>query len=118
MYAQGPNVLNLNSYANEDVEYEPYHEEDEEGNADSQAIEEQFEAFVRDAQRYDEIISKVGKTVDETSAEEYFITDFFPTAIYETTYELDEEKRIIAITDPEMARMMENLERGNRNLKE
>ena len=118
MYAQGPNALNLNSYANEEPEYSAYHEEKEEDKYDSQAIEEQFEEFVKDIQRYDEIISKVGKNVDDVSAEEYFITDFYPNFVFETTYEMDEEKRIIASTDPEMAKLMENLERGNRNLKE
>lgn len=56
--------------------------------------------------------------MDEATIEEYFITDFYPSFVFECTYEADEEKRIIASTDPEMAKMMDNLERGNRNLKE
>ena len=92
MYARGPNVLNLNVYTNQDDQYPEYEGQEEDPNIDSQAIEEQFETFVKDIQRYDEIITKVGKNVDEASAEEYFITEFYPTFAFECTYDKDEEK--------------------------
>lgn len=37
-----------------------------------------FDNYIKDIQRYDEILGKVTKSLDEISAEEYFITDFYP----------------------------------------
>lgn len=50
--------------------------------------------------------------------EEYFITDFYPTFALNCTYELDQEKKIISDTDIELGKIMDNLERSNKNLKE
>ena len=85
---------------------------------DTNAIEEQFDNFVKDIQRYDEILSKVAKNIDDVNSEDYFITDFYPQFISECVYEDDEEKKVIVNTDPELAKVIANLERTNRVLKE
>jgi len=51
------------------------------------------------------------------SAEEYFITDFYPEFAVNCTYENDQEKKIIAHHDIELSKVIDNLERNNRNLK-
>ena len=73
---------------------------------------------MKDIQNYNEIINDLAKNVDQANAREYFITDFYPEFALNSTYEDDEEKRIVATTDPELAKIMENLERNNRILKE
>ena len=42
----------------------------------------------------------MAKNIDEVNSEEHFITDFYPPFISDCVYEDDEEKKIIASTDP------------------
>lgn len=82
------------------------------------AIEEQFDSFVRDMQKYDRILSEVARNIEEIDAEGDFITDFYPRFVSEATYEEEQEKRIVNNTDPELAKVILSLERNNKLLKE
>ena len=55
-------------------------------NIDIKAIEDQFDNFVRDMQKYDKILSEVAKNIEEIDADADFITDFYPKFISESTY--------------------------------
>ena len=69
-------------------------------------------------QRYDQVLSQVARSIDQINSEGQFITDFYPEFITESVYEEDQEKKIVGSTDPELAKVMANLERSNRVLKE
>jgi hypothetical protein len=47
-------------------------------NIDIKAIEDQFDTFVKDMQKYDKILSEVAKNIEEIDGEGDFITDFYP----------------------------------------
>lgn len=70
MLSKGPNALNLHSYAQVEPEIAEYNEPNSEEmrEIDTNAIEEQFDTFVKDIQRYDEILSKVAKNIDEVNS--------------------------------------------------
>lgn len=87
-------------------------------NIDVKAIEDQFDNFVEEMQRYDQILSDVAKNIEEIDGEKQFITDFYPSFIWESTYEQDQEKKIVANSDPELAKIILNLERNNKLLKD
>jgi hypothetical protein len=60
MQAKGPNALNMNAYVNGDEEEEgDYMEEatSSRPNIDIKSIEDQFDNFVKDMQKYDKILS-------------------------------------------------------------
>jgi hypothetical protein len=67
MQAKGPNALNMNAYINGDESEGEYPEEGTSSrpNIDNRAIEEQFDEFVKDMQKYDRILSAVGKQIEE-----------------------------------------------------
>lgn len=65
MQAKGPNALNMNAYVNGDESEGEYPEEEGSSrpNIDTKAIEEQFDSFVRDMQKYDRILSEVARSI-------------------------------------------------------
>ena len=81
-------------------------------------IEEQFDYFVREMQKYDRVLNEVAKNIEEIDGEGEFITDFYPQFIWECNYENEQEKQIIRNTDPELAKVLQNLEKNNKVLKE
>jgi uncharacterized membrane-anchored protein YhcB (DUF1043 family) len=87
-------------------------------NIDIKSIEDQFDNFVKEMQKYDKILSEVAKNIEDLDGEGEFITDFYPKFISESTYEEEQEKRIVANTDPELAKIIFNLEKNNKLLKE
>ena len=120
MQAKGPNALNINAYVNGEEEEGEYLEEatSSRPNIDIKAIEDQFDTFVRDMQKYDRILSEVARNIEEIEADGDFITDFYPKFISDSTYEEEQEKRIVNNTDPDLAKVIANLERSNKLLKE
>lgn len=120
MQAKGPNALNINAYVNGEEDDADYLEEvtSSRPNIDIKAIEDQFDNFVRDMQKYDKILSEVAKNIEEIDADGEFITDFYPKFISESTYEEEQEKRIVNNTDPDLAKVIFNLEKNNKLLKE
>jgi hypothetical protein len=97
MQARGPNALNMNAYVNGEEEDADFLEEGTSSrpNIDIRAIEDQFDTFVKDMQKYDKILSEVAKNIDDIDGERDFITDFYPKFISESTYEEDQEKRVV-----------------------
>lgn len=67
---------------------------------------------------YDKILSDIAKNIEDIGGEGDFITDFYPKFIWESTYEEDQQKKIVVNTDPELAKIIQNLERNNKVLKE
>ena len=72
MQPRGPNALNMMAYANSQEEEE--NEELEEGassrpNINHKDIEEQFDNFVKDMQKYDKILSEVAQSIEEIEGE-------------------------------------------------
>lgn len=67
MQAKGPNALNIHAYMNGDEEEGEYMEEGASSrpNIDVKSIEDQFDNFVKDMQKYDEILSNVAKNIEE-----------------------------------------------------
>lgn len=55
-------------------------------NIDIKSIEDQFDNFVKDMQKYDKILSEVAKNIEEIDGDGEFITDFYPKFISESTY--------------------------------
>ena len=100
--AKGPNALNIIQYMHGEEEEGEYTEEGASSrpNIDVKAIEEQFDNFVLQMQQYDQILSQVAKNIDEIDGEKEFITDFYPKFIWESTYQEEQEKKIVANTDP------------------
>ncbi len=91
--AKGPNTLNLMQYMQGEDDQQQYM--DEEGtssrpNIDVKAIEDQFDNFVKQMQKYDQILSDVAKNIEEIDGERQFITDFYPKFIWESTYQDDQ----------------------------
>lgn len=80
MQAKGPNALNMNAYVNGDDSEAEYADEGTSSrpNIDNAAIEQQFDAFVKDMQKYDRILSDVAKHIEEIDGDGEFITDFYP----------------------------------------
>ncbi len=99
---KGPNALNMNAYMHGEEEEPQYTEEgiSSRPNIDMKAIEDQFDNFVLELRKYDQILSDVAKNIQEIDGEKEFITDFYPKFIWESTYEEEQEKKIIANTDP------------------
>ena len=97
MQARGPNALNMNAYVNGEEEEADFLEEGTSSrpNIDIRAIEEQFDTFVKDMQKYDKILSDVAKNIDDIDGDGDFITDFYPKFISDSTYEEDQEKRVV-----------------------
>ena len=102
MQSRGPNAMNMMAYTNSP-------EEDENSDMDqgtssrpginNKDIEEQFDNFVKDMQKYDKILSEVAMNIEEIEGANEFITDFYPKFIWESTYEEDQEKNIVAKSD-------------------
>ena len=67
MQAKGPNALNINAYVNGEEDEGEYLEEgmSSRPNIDIKAIEDQFDHFVRDMQKYDRILSEVAKDIED-----------------------------------------------------
>lgn len=65
MQAKGPNALNINAYVNGEEEQADYMEEapSSRPNIDVKSIEEQFDNFVKDMQKYDKLLSEVAKNI-------------------------------------------------------
>lgn len=116
--AKGPNALNIMAYMHGDEEEELEEATSSRPNIDTRSIEDQFDNFVKDMQKYDRILSEVARNIEEVGGEGDFITDFYPRFIWESTYEEDQEKRIVANSDPELAKIIDTLERNNRLLKD
>lgn len=69
---KGPNALNIMAYMNGEEEEPEYPEEEgvsSRPNIDVKAIEEQFDTFVKDMQKYDKILSDVAKNIEEIEGE-------------------------------------------------
>lgn len=82
--ARGPNALNIMAYMEGEEEEQ---EEVEEGvssrpNIDVKVIEDQFDNFVEEMQKYDKILSDVAKNIEDIDGEKEFITDFYPKFIW------------------------------------
>ena len=78
-------------------------------NIDLKAIEDQFDNFVEEMQKYDQVLNEVAKNIEEIDGQREFITDFYPKFIWESTYEEDQEKKIVNNTDPELANIITSL---------
>lgn len=121
MSATGPNALNMNAYTQgQDDSYAEEEQASVEGKptTDLKPIEQQFDQFIENMQKYDKILSEVAKNIDQINTEDHFITDFYPDFITESVYHEDQEKKIVASTDPELAQIIHNLEKHNKVLKE
>lgn len=118
--AKGPNALNIIAYMQGEEEEQEYTEEgvSSRPNIDVKSIEDQFDNFVEEMQKYDKILSEVAKNIEDIDGEKEFITDFYPNFIWESTYEEEQEKKIVANTDPELSKIIQQLERNNRLLKD
>ncbi len=70
--------------------------------------------------KYDEILKNVAHDIDDIAmvVGPESLTDFYPTFILNTTYDVDQEKKIIASSDPELVKIIANLERMNKTYKE
>ena len=117
---KGPNALHMIGYMNAEEEEQDYLDEgtSSKPNIDVKAIEDQFDNFVEEMQKYDQILSDVAKNIEEIEGEKDFITDFYPPFIWESTYEEEQEKKIVASSDPELAKIIQSLEKNNKLLKD
>ena len=87
-------------------------------NIDGKDIEDQFDHFVEEMQKYDQILSDVAKNIQEIDGQKQFITDFYPSFIWESTYEEEQEKKIVSSSDPQLAKILQNLQKNNKVLKD
>jgi len=65
--ARGPNTLNMMNYMHGEDDDQEYEEEpvSSRPNIDPKAIEDQFDNFVKEMQKYDQILSEVAKNIEE-----------------------------------------------------
>jgi hypothetical protein len=101
---RGPNSLKLTDYAQAEAEYTPA-DLPQTDREEELHMEEQFENFSKNMKKYDEILAKVALSIDYVMGEEYFITDFYPSFVLESTYTLDDEKKIFS-NDPELKKII------------
>jgi len=60
----------------------------------------------------------VAVDLDDLAGNQQFFADFYPEFIVNTSYENDQEKKIVLSSDPEMGKVITNLEKTNKVLKD
>lgn len=67
MQAKGPNALNMHAYTNGQESETQFVEQgtSQRPIIDGKAIQDQFDNFVKDMQKYDKILSEVAKNIQE-----------------------------------------------------